>query len=76
MRQTHSRWWSVCVKNYITCTLLWVEEVYEMITVEIKGRDPKITCKIADIYTAPNKDIQFLEKLADQTGYMGITMKH
>ena len=29
--QTHLRWWSVCVKNYITCAELWIDEVYEMI---------------------------------------------
>jgi hypothetical protein len=43
-----------------------------MTAAEVKGRDPKITWEIVNIYTASNKDMQFLEKLADRTGYMGI----
>jgi len=38
-----------------------------MIAVEVKGTGPKITREIVDIYTAPNDNMQFLEKLADQT---------
>ena len=33
----------ICVKNYFTCADLWVDEVYEMTTVEVKCRDPNIT---------------------------------
>jgi len=69
------QWWSVCVKNYITCADLWVDEVNEMITVEVKGRDPKNTWEILGNYRAPNKDMRLLEKLADQTRYMERTMK-
>ena len=47
-----------------------------MIAVEVKGRDPKNTWEIVGIYRAPNKDVRLLEKLADQTGYIGRTMKH
>jgi len=43
----------ICVKNY-TCAELWVDEVHEMIAVEVKGRDPKITWEIVGIYRAPN----------------------
>jgi len=57
----------MCVKNYIICAELWVDEVYEMIAVEVKGRDPKNTWEIVGIYRDPNKDMQLLEKLADQT---------
>jgi len=46
-----------------------------MIAEEVKGRDPKITWEIVGIYRAPNKDMWLLEKLADQTGYMGRTTK-
>ena len=31
--------------------------------------------EIVGIYTSPNKNMRLLEKLADQTGYMGRTMK-
>jgi hypothetical protein len=50
----------ICVKNHTTCAELWVDEVYEMIAVEVKGRDPKITWEIAGIYRAPN-DMRLLE---------------
>jgi len=46
-----------------------------MTAVEVKSRDPKNTWKIVGIYRAPNEDMWLLEKLADQTGYMGRTMK-
>jgi len=46
-----------------------------MIGVEVKGRDPKTTWEIVAIYTAPNEDMRLLEKLTDQTGYMGRTTK-
>ena len=65
----------VCVKNCFTCTELWVDEVYEMIAVEVKGRGPKITWEIVGIYRAPNKDKRLFEKLADRTGCMGRTTK-
>ena len=37
-------------KNYITCAELRVDEVYEIIEVEVKGRDPKIIWEIVGIY--------------------------
>jgi hypothetical protein len=30
-----------CAKNYIACVELFVDEEFEMIAVEVKGRDPK-----------------------------------
>ena len=65
----------VCVKTYVTCAELWVDEVYEMLAIEVKGRNPKITWEIVGIYRAPNEDMRVLEKLADRTGYMGRTTK-
>jgi hypothetical protein len=65
----------ICVKNYITCAELWVDEVYEMISVEIKGMDPNSTWEILGIYRVPNDDMQLLEKLTDRTGYTGRTTK-
>ena len=40
----------ICVKNYFTCAELWVDKVYKMIAIEVKGRDPKITWEIVSIY--------------------------
>jgi hypothetical protein len=65
----------LCVKIYITCTELWVGEVYEMIAVEVKGRGPKIAWEIIGIYRVPKENMRLLEKLADQTVYMGSYMK-
>jgi len=45
----------ICVKNCITCADLWVDEIYEMIAVEVKVKDPKITWEIVGIYRAPNE---------------------
>ena len=39
----------ICVKNYIDCRELWADEGFEMITIEVKGRDPKFTWEIVGI---------------------------
>ena len=65
----------ICVKNYISRPELWVDEVHEMIEVEVKGRNPKNTWEFDSINRTPNVDTRLLEKLADQTGYMGRTTK-
>ena len=41
-----------CVKNY-DCRELRGDEDFEMITVEIKGRNPKSTWEVVGIYRAP-----------------------
>ena len=33
----------ICVKNFIDCRELWTDDEFEMIAVEVKGRDPKFT---------------------------------
>jgi hypothetical protein len=53
----------ICVKNYIACGELWVDEDSEMIAVEVKGRDSKCTWKTAGIYRPPNEDMRVIEKL-------------
>jgi hypothetical protein len=65
----------ICVKNYITFAEQWVDEVYEMIAVEIKGKGPNIMLEIVGLYRVPNEDMRLLEKLADWAGYMRTT-KH
>jgi hypothetical protein len=75
-RNTRSGGVFICVKYYITCAELWVDEVYEMTAVEVRGEDPKITWEIVGIYRAPNEDMRLFEKLADRTRYMGRTTKH
>jgi len=55
--------------------VLQIEEVYEMIAVEVKGRDQKITWEIAGTYTVPNEDMRVTEKLANRTRHVGSTTK-
>jgi hypothetical protein len=65
----------ICLENYIPCSDLCVDEVYEMIATEVKGRDSKITREIVGIYRAPNEAMRLLERMANRTGYMRITTK-
>jgi hypothetical protein len=60
----------ICVKNYISCAEPWVDEDFEMIAVEVKGRVSKCTWEIVGVYRAPNEDMRAIEKLAKRTSYM------
>jgi hypothetical protein len=61
----------ICVKNYIDSSVLWTDVDFEMIAVELKGRDPKFTWEIVGIYRAPNEDLRVIERLAARTDYIG-----
>jgi hypothetical protein len=65
----------ICVKNYVAYAELWVDEEFEMIAVEVKGRYSKCTWEIVGIYRPPNEDMRVIEKLAERTGFMGNTAK-
>jgi hypothetical protein len=54
----------ICVTIYIDCRELWTDDDFEMIAVEVKGRDPKLTWEIIGIYRVPNEDMQVIERLA------------
>jgi hypothetical protein len=56
----------ICVKNHIDCVQLWVDEDFEMIAVEVKGKDPRCAWGIVGIYRAPNEDVRVIERLATQ----------
>ena len=66
----------ICVKNYIDCRELWTDEDFEMIAVEVKGRDPKFTREIVGTYRAPNEDMQVIERLVARTACTGNSTKH
>jgi hypothetical protein len=57
----------ICVKIIIATTDLWVDDDFGMITVEVKGMDPKYTWEIMGIYRAPNEDMLAMEILATRT---------
>jgi hypothetical protein len=61
----------ISVKNYINCRDVWADEHFEMIAVEVKGRDPKFTWEIVGIYRAPNEEMRVIERLAARTDYIG-----
>jgi hypothetical protein len=46
-----------CVKNSINCGELWADEDFEMLAIEVKGRDTKFTWVIVGIYRTPNEDM-------------------
>jgi len=46
---------------------LWVDEDFEMNTVEVKGMDPKYTWEIIGIYRAPAEAMLAIERLARRT---------
>jgi hypothetical protein len=62
-------------KNNIVCSELWVDDEFEIISVEIKGCDPRCTWEIVDIYRAQNEDIRVIEKLAARTVFLGNSTK-
>ena len=65
----------ICVKNYIDCRELWTDEDFEMVAVEVKGRNPKFTWEVVGIYRAPNEDLRVVERLAARTGSTGNSTK-
>jgi len=44
---------SICVKNNIACSRIWVDDDFEIIAAEVKDSDPKCTWEIIGIYRAP-----------------------
>jgi hypothetical protein len=46
---------------------LWVDKEYEMIAVEVKGRDPRHKWEIIGVYRAPNQGMEVIKKLTDRT---------
>ena len=61
----------ICVKNYIDCRDIRVDEDFERIAIEIKCKNPKSTWEIVGIYRAPNEDMRIIERLATRTGSTG-----
>jgi len=49
--------------------MLWTDKVYEMIAIEIKGRNPKFACEVVGVYGTPKEDMGVIERLAARTGF-------
>jgi hypothetical protein len=65
----------ICVKKYIACMELWMGKDFEMIAVEVRGRNTKFTWEITGIYRAPNEDMRVKERLATRTDSLGKSKK-
>jgi hypothetical protein len=55
--------------------VLWTDEVFEMIAVEVKGVNPKFAWEVVGVYRAPNEDMRGIERLAARTGFTGNSTK-
>jgi len=49
--------------------VLWTDEVFEMIAVEVKGGNPKFAWEVVGVYRVPNEDMRVIEILVVQTGF-------
>jgi len=55
--------------------VLWTDEVFETIAVEVKGRNPKFAWEVVGFYRVPNENTRVIEKLAARTGFTGNSTK-
>jgi hypothetical protein len=46
-----------------------VDEDFEMMAVEVKGRDPKFTWEVLGTYRVPKEDMRVIERLAAGTDF-------
>jgi hypothetical protein len=65
----------IYVKNKIDCRVLWTDEGFEMIAVEVKGGNPKFLWKVVGVYRSLNDDMRVIERSADRTGFSGNSTK-
>jgi hypothetical protein len=65
----------ICVKKYMACMRLWADEDFEMMAVEVKGRDATFTWEIIGIYRAPKGGMRVTERLATPTHSLGKSKK-
>jgi len=49
--------------------MIWTDETFEMIAVDVKGKNPKFAWEVVGVYLAPNEDMQVIERLAARTGF-------
>jgi len=55
--------------------VLWTNEVFEVIAVEVKGRNPELAWEVVGVYRAPNEDMRVIERLAARTEFTGNSNK-
>ena len=51
--------------------MLWTDEVFEMIAVEVKGGNPKFAWEVVGVYRVSNEGMRVIERLAARTGFPG-----
>ena len=47
--------------------MLWTDEVFEMIAVEVKGRNPEFGGNVVGVYRAPNEDVRVIQGVTGGT---------
>jgi len=62
-------------KNFIYCRVIWTDEGFEMIAVEVKGGNPEFSWEVVGFYRAPNEDMRVIERLAARTRFTGNSTK-
>ena len=67
--------YSFALKINIDCRVLWADEVFEMIAVEVKGGNPKFSWEMVGVYRAPNEYMRAIERLTARTGFTGYSTK-
>jgi len=55
--------------------MLWTDGFFEMIAVEVKGRNPKFAWEVVGVYRAPNEDMRVIEKLVARSEFTGNATK-
>jgi len=66
----------ICVKNYIDCRELWINVNFELLAIEVKGRNPKYNREVVGMHRAPNEDMSAIESLVARTGFTRNSTKH
>jgi len=52
-----------------------VDDDFEIISLEVKGSNPKCTWEFVGLYRSPNVDVRVIESLAARTCFIGNSMK-
>jgi hypothetical protein len=65
----------LCCLSCGLCRELWADEEFEMLAVEVKGRNPKCIWEVVGMYRAPTDDMRAIERLATRTGFTGSSTK-
>ena len=61
----------ICVKNYIDCRMLWIDEVFEIMAVDVKDGNSKVVWEVVRSLQSSKLGHAGIERLAARTGFTG-----